>query len=239
MTARRLVIALTAVALVAAGCGQRAGAHTSAASAEVGLSAPSAATDLPSEPVPASAPAVDARANEAAVAQAPVVPTAAPAPVERSEPTSATRQPVDLPTEQRTAFTAKPPPDPGTALWNRTFASVRVTEDRARRPLAPGTRLRINPAVDRGTRLLRYGGSCNTGGASLRITSDRFVVADDGAMSSASCGAERDAQESWYVAFLHTSPSWRLSQDGTRLTLTSGDTVVVFEEHPWPPWSDT
>ena len=42
-------------------------------------------------------------------------------------------------------------------------------------------------------------------------------------------------QEQCFVEFMYSDPQWDLSGEVAHLRLTSGDTLIVFEEHRWPP----
>lgn len=221
---RPRLLAVAAAAVLAVGCGQRDGARVDI-SAAVTQPPTSEATD-PSDVAPASAtPGVppDSEQSPAASPEPEATPAAAPSP-SATAPEARPRAP-----EQ-----AK---DPGARLWGRTWASVSVQRDGRPHELVDDSVLRIQAAREQDRQGIRYSAGCNTGGASLRITSDRLLVGDDGAASAMGCGDEMEAQEDWFFSFVHTSPHWSLAADGERLTLKTGDTVIVFEERAWPPWS--
>jgi heat shock protein HslJ len=124
---------------------------------------------------------------------------------------------------------------PGIDLWDRSFASVEITRDGVTQAPADGARLLLNPYRHEGQGQLRTNGGCNTGGTSLRITAERFLVGDDGYASAALCEPEeRMEQEYWFRRFLETDPQWSVSPAGL-LVLRNARATITFEEHHWPP----
>lgn len=229
MLSRSMLAAGLALATLA-GCGQRQ--HVSLASGQTAAEPTMTATDATdTSEQPAARESAATAAPPASPAEAPAAPqsspaeapaTAAPADAPAAPDTTAARDDPS-PVAEEPAETA----DPGAALWERSFSATSVEVSGRPQPVEDGTELYVMPFRSHGNGGIRYHAGCNTGGASLRITADRFVVADDGAMSSAACSEPVMEQEQWYVDFIHTSPRWRLSADGTRLRLTSDDTVAV------------
>ena len=242
MTRLSLAVVLAAALLV--GCGQRPGIHLTSAGAVQATVAPSLAAPTPTATPASAPPSTPSPVAQTAAPEA--TPDSQPAPVAQpatetpseadSEPRSAPRAKAgdDDPTEQ-----AAPPSDPGERLWERSFAATRVTEGGDERPIVDGTTLRLQPFRANGESTLRYSGDCNTGGSPLTITEWRFVVANSGESSAAGCPEDETAQGDWYRAFLMSDPAWQLTPNGERLTLTQGDTTIVFEPRPWPPFTDS
>lgn len=247
MTNATLRLLLSAVVVLLAACGQRPDL--------VRARQPDA---VPAAVVPSAAPALLNSAVAKAADQKKARPVPEPTPTTVTQPSPEPRvaqhsEKKDAVVDERgdrrsrkggdraaqDARTERPAPDVTTAdpaqrLWDRSFASVRVTENGQQKPLVEDSRLLVDPYKDP-RQAVRFNGGCNTGGASVRITDERFLFGDDGGSSAAHCGNERMDQEQWLVDFMYSDPAWALSRDGRHLRLTSGATVIVFEEHPWPP----
>ena len=241
----RLSLGVVVAAALLVGCGQRPGIHLTSAGAPQVTVGPSLAVPTPTatpapEPQPTPSPVEQTAAPEptpdsqlAPVAQ-PATQTPSEAESESEPPPKAPAPGDDDPTEQPAA-----PSDPGERLWGRSFAATRVTEGGRERPIVEGTTLRLQPFRANGESTLRYSGDCNTGGSPLRITHERFVVSNRGESSAAGCPADETAQGDWYRAFLMSDPAWQLTPNGERLTLTQGDTTIIFDQRPWPPYTDS
>ncbi len=106
--------------------------------------------------------------------------------------------------------------------WGRTFLSVSVTEAGQDRPLAEGTRIRLDFRDD--GRTLGAQAGCNSMGGEASIDEgDRLVVAD---MSTTEMGCDppRHDQDRWLAGFLTAGPTLRLTSDD--LTLTGEDSEI-------------
>jgi heat shock protein HslJ len=98
-----------------------------------------------------------------------------------------------------------------------------VTEDGTDRPLVDGTRIRLTFTDGQ----LGASAGCNTLGGGYRIEDDRLLF-EGGGMTEMGCDDERHAQDDWLVAFLGSQPD--VAQDGDKLTLTSGATVIALQD---------
>jgi heat shock protein HslJ len=110
-----------------------------------------------------------------------------------------------------------------TAIGDREFLSVNVTDGGAPRPLVPDTRIRLNFS---GTNLGASAG-CNSIGGTYRIEGGRLVF-EGGAMTEMGCDQARHAQDDWLTTFLASKPTARLN--GNDLTLESGSVVVSLRD---------
>lgn len=141
-------------------------------------------------------------------------------PAPKSEPA----QPTEDPSPANT--------DPGAPLWDRAFRSQRVTEDGREREWAEGTTLEVDfsrskPNDGDPADSLNWYAGCNWTTSGLRVKPDQLMVA--GGMSTAiGCNEPYASQDDWVRDFLHSDPQWVL--EGNTLTMTSGDTTIVFRE---------
>ena len=232
MLARSLLVTL--LFLLAVACGQRQDVRL--ASEEVTTATAEATPTPPTEqPEPTETP-------EQQPSKDPAPPTTEPSLASADE----TSAPVASATEAPASDAARTDPpdssekeDPGAELWNRSFAATSIEVAGEPRPIVDETERYVMPFRERGKDGIRFYTGCNTGGASLKITAKRFLVADDGAMTAVGCPEPVHKQERWFVDFIHTNPAWELSSDGEHLRLTSGDSVVPFVEQAWDPWTSS
>ena len=113
---------------------------------------------------------------------------------------------------------SSPPPFDGTE-----WLSTAVTEDGADRPLVDGTRIRVSFTDGE----LAASAGCNTMGGAYRIEEGLLVV-EGGAITEMGCDEERHAQDDWLFGFLGSQPA--IAQEGDKLTLTSGETVIALQD---------
>ena len=113
---------------------------------------------------------------------------------------------------------SSPPPFDGSE-----WLSTAVTEDGADRPLVDGTRIRVSFTDGE----LAASAGCNTMGGAYRIEEGLLVV-EGGAITEMGCDEERHAQDDWLFAFLGSQPA--IAQEGDKLTLTSGETVIALQD---------
>ena len=232
------VAATAAVVVVLAACGQRSGAHVVA---QLSPTAPPVATAAtpPTIPPTVSPPPRTSGVSAGDPGRTAGPPSPTPDAMAAASASERSPEPWDDATRQRQPAASPPAaPDPGAPLWGRTFASVRVTEQGRQKALASGTRLRVNPFKRDGEGGIRYSGDCNVAGASLAVSPTRFDVGDDGASTAVGCPEDQQQQGEWFWRFVTSDPHWSLSKDHRFLELTSGDTVILFEEHPWPPYGE-
>ena len=127
-----------------------------------------------------------------------------------------------LPLLVLTACTAMPEPS-GATLDGSEWLSIAVTEDGADRPLVDGTQIRLSFTDGQ----LGASAGCNSIGGAYRIE-DGVLLFEGGEMTEMGCDDERHAQDDWLVAFIGSRPS--IVQDGDKLALTSGATVVTLQD---------
>jgi heat shock protein HslJ len=111
----------------------------------------------------------------------------------------------------------------GPTLEGSEWLSIAVTEDGADRPLVEGTQIRLNFTDGQ----LGASAGCNTMGGAYRIDGGRLLFEGAG-MTEMGCDEARHAQDDWLMSFLGSEPS--IAQEGDKLTLTSGATVIVLED---------
>lgn len=116
-----------------------------------------------------------------------------------------------------------PTPTPPDGLAGRTFLSVAITDAGVARPLVSGTRIRLDV---RATDFSASAG-CNTMGGQYQIVGGDLVV-DQLATTDMGCPAPLGTQDSWLAQLLASQPTFTL--DGDDLTLSSGSTVVHFQD---------
>jgi heat shock protein HslJ len=105
------------------------------------------------------------------------------------------------------------------SLAGRSFLSVAVTDGGAARPLANGTRVRLDfRATDLGA-----SAGCNSMGGTYRLDNGRLSF-EGGAMTEMACDPDRMTQDTWLANLLASKPAVRLT--GDELTLESGSIVV-------------
>jgi heat shock protein HslJ len=125
--------------------------------------------------------------------------------------------------EERTAVPAP--------LTGRIWMSTAVTVAGAPRPLVYGTRIRMTFAD--GT--LNVDAGCNMLSFPIAVEADRLVTGEP-VSTLIGCSQEREAQDEWIAEFVgNGNPGWEVA-DGN-LTLTAGDTKIVFEA--LAPWGRT
>jgi heat shock protein HslJ len=114
------------------------------------------------------------------------------------------------------------PPD-GPALAE-AYVSTEVREGGELRPLVEGTRIQLGLADGR----IHASLGCNSLSGTYRLEGGVLVVEDGLAMTEMGCDPPRHAQDEWFAELLGAGPTVEL--DGDVLTLTAGDTVVVFQD---------
>lgn len=102
----------------------------------------------------------------------------------------------------------------------RTFLSTSVINGDSTRPLAEGTRIRLEFAGDE---LSAYAGCNYLGFGDARQEDDRLVV-DQTSSTDIGCDRQRADQDDWLADFLTSEPTVRL--DGDSLWLASQDTTI-------------
>jgi heat shock protein HslJ len=102
---------------------------------------------------------------------------------------------------------------------DRTFLSVSVTDGGTARPLAAGTRVRL----DFGATNLGASAGCNSMSGTYRVEGGRLAF-EGGGMTDMACDPERMTQDTWLIKLLESKPAVRLA--GDELTLESGSTVL-------------
>lgn len=112
---------------------------------------------------------------------------------------------------------------PGPSLDGSEWLSTAVTEDGADRPLVDGTRIRLSFTDGQ----LGASAGCNTMGGAYRIEDGRLIF-EGGGMTEMGCDDERHAQDDWLFGFLGSRPA--VAQEGDKLTLTSGGTVIALQD---------
>lgn len=240
-----LHVAVSVAAVIAlTGCGQRSDARTAVHSSPAAAVAAAPQTTAPAAAeAPSPTPAVPDPPSDAAQTADDGAASPSPGPAvaagDGGGADAGSKPQAPRPRRDESPAPATPAPsDPGSPLWGRTFASVRVTEDGRRKALVADTRLRVNPFRRSGEGQIRYSGDCNTAGASLTVTTTRFDVGEDGGSTAMGCPEDQQQQGDWFRQFVTSDPQWSLSKDQRFLKLTSGDIVILFEEHPWPPYGD-
>jgi heat shock protein HslJ len=115
---------------------------------------------------------------------------------------------------------AAPPVD---VLDGTEWLSTAVTEAGADRPLLDGTQIRLSFTDGQ----LGASAGCNTMGGTYAVEDGRLIV-EGGGMTEMGCDDERHAQDDWLFGFIGSQPS--LAQEGDKLTLTSGETVIALQD---------
>jgi heat shock protein HslJ len=125
------------------------------------------------------------------------------------------------------AFGDTIPPAPDD-LWGRTFVSVTVTERGEPRRLVTDTRIEVAFEKREPAGVVRWDAGCNYFGSEVEITGDRLLVDESMEGTALLCPDELHDQDEWLGAFFSSDPKWQLTDK--RLTLTSGETVIEFEQ---------
>ncbi len=112
---------------------------------------------------------------------------------------------------------------PPEALDGTEWLSLAVTEAGADRPLVDDTQIRLSFTDGQ----VGASAGCNTMGGAYTVEDGRLIV-DGGGMTEMGCDEERHAQDDWLFGFLRSQPS--LVQEGDKLTLTSGETVIALQD---------
>ena len=108
-------------------------------------------------------------------------------------------------------------------LAGREFVSIGVTDGGSPRPLAPATSVLMRfTATD-----LSGDAGCNGFGGGYRVDGGRLVI-DNFSMTAMACDPERDAQDTWLLAFLASKPT--ISLVGTDLRVESGSVVLTLRD---------
>lgn len=107
-------------------------------------------------------------------------------------------------------------------LDGRTFVSQSVTVSGVARPLAGGQPITL--AFDGKT--LRASPGCNGVGGTYSLDGDRLTVTELSSTAMACADTAAMDQDTWFGSLLEAGPTLVLA--GDRLTMTSGDTVIVF-----------
>jgi heat shock protein HslJ len=113
-------------------------------------------------------------------------------------------------------------------LWGHTFVSVEMTQDGEPRPLVAGTRLELTFEKQENEGGARWEAGCNTMGSGIEIAPDRLLLTEEVSGTAVGCRTELHEQDDWLADFFASDPHWDLTN--TRLTLTSGETVIELEE---------
>ena len=109
------------------------------------------------------------------------------------------------------------------ALDGTEWLSTAVTEGGADRPLVDGTQIRLSFTDGQ----LGASAGCNTMGGPYQVQDGRLIV-EGGAMTEMGCDDERHAQDDWLFGFIGSQPL--LAQEGDKLTLTAGETVIALRD---------
>lgn len=240
---RRCLIALAVGAMLLAACGQRPGTHAVPAAAPVAAVTPTTSPDAaPTAAAAAAAPAPTTAAGpeptEAEVTAAEPSPASDDDDVGPPPGDQAASEPKSEPEPEPAPETEEPrstTTDHGAPLWDRSFRSQRVTEDGREREWAEGTTLEVSFARHRPKGdpnpddSLNWYAGCNWTSSGLRVKPDQLMVSG-GYSTNIGCNEPYASQDDWVRRFLHSDPQWVL--DGNSLTLTSGDTTIVFREIP-------
>lgn len=118
---------------------------------------------------------------------------------------------------------AATPSDAGAPLDGSEWLSIAVTDDGTDRPLVDGTQIRLSFTDGQ----LGATAGCNSLGGPYRIE-DGLLLFEGGGMTEMGCDDERHAQDDWLVGLLSSRPTIAVRDD--KLTLTSGETVVTFQD---------
>ena len=119
------------------------------------------------------------------------------------------------------------------ALWGRTFVYVSGSRNGTPLYLAPKQAgpIYVEFELRPDSRIVRWV-SCNASGAEVSVTPRRLQVKPDDyyglGSSEVGCSEAGHRQDEWLALFFLADPSWVL--EGRRLTLTTADTVIEFEE---------
>jgi len=136
------------------------------------------------------------------------------------------------------AVAEQEPAPPATAeeLPGRAFTATSVTEEGKPRALVAGTELTVEFGLDGG---LGAAAGCNQMVGQVTATADTLDLPETLVSTLKACDEARTAQDTWLTGLLTADPGWRL--EGSRLTLTSGDTTIELDDttEPNPPLAGT
>lgn len=110
-------------------------------------------------------------------------------------------------------------------LLGRTMVATSITEGGEDRALVEGTVVRISVAEDS----FSANAGCNTLVGGYTLTGDQLAVGEMGA-TMMGCDAPLATQDQWLAEVL--ARPGEVATDGDEVTLTFGDTVMVFTEAP-------
>lgn len=110
------------------------------------------------------------------------------------------------------------------SLAGKSYLLDTATEAGEPRGLVAGTGVRLEFTDD--GRLLADAG-CNTMSGPVTLD-DRTLTVDGLETTERGCDAPRHEQDEWLAGVLSAGPTWRI--EGTRLTLTGGDTELVLTD---------
>lgn len=132
---------------------------------------------------------------------------------------------------------------PATLLEGRTFTSVEVLEEGARRDLVEGTEIAVTfHAIDPNAGSGRYGdpsgadhhvvwsAGCNSSDSAVHIQEAQLELVGRGFSTLMACAQEKSEQDQWLSRFFQENPRWQV--DGDQLILTTNGTVIVFAQAP-------
>ncbi len=111
------------------------------------------------------------------------------------------------------------------SLEGRTFDSTSVTAAGVDRPLVLGRPVTMTFEAE----TLRANAGCNGMGGHYSLDGDHLTVGDLSSTAMACAEPGLMEQDAWFGSLLTAGAT--LALDGDRLTMTSGDTVIVFVDH--------
>ncbi len=109
------------------------------------------------------------------------------------------------------------------ALDGTEWLSLAVTEDGEDRPLVDGTQIHLRFTDGQ----LGASAGCNSMSGAYRFEEGRLIF-EGGGVTEMGCDEERHAQDEWLFGFIGAQPS--VAQEGDKLTLTSGATVITLQD---------
>ena len=111
----------------------------------------------------------------------------------------------------------------GGALDGTEWLSLAVTEDGEDRPLVDGTQIHLRFTDGQ----LGASAGCNSMNGAYRLEEGRLIV-ESGGVTEMGCDEQQHAQDEWLFGFIGAMPS--VAQEGDKLTLTSGATVITLQD---------
>jgi heat shock protein HslJ len=111
--------------------------------------------------------------------------------------------------------------DPGASLSGRTFLSTAVTENGKPRPLAPGTKVRLQFTTDG---KLSWDAGCNSSQTTVSTADGRLSLGKEVISTAMGCLEPLQSQDSWVGSVLSAEPAW--TQDGDKLVLTTESATI-------------